>query len=120
MMPLISSVCRATSNPAMRPCPSLGSSSPHNMRMTVDLPEPLGPRKPKMLPFAMLNDTPSTAVKCPNRLVRFSQWIMGSEGMQHLFVDVSPVSNSFQRTSVTQFRIILLGQVEENVKVNAA
>src|SRR5437867_1830457 len=62
-------------SPAMVARPSDGSSSPHNIRMTVDLPEPLGPRKPKMLPLATENVTPSTAVKCPNRLVRFSQWI---------------------------------------------
>ena len=35
----------------MRACPSLGWSKPHNRRMTVDLPEPFGPRKPKMEPL---------------------------------------------------------------------
>src|SRR5438477_9921257 len=75
---LISSVCVATSNPAMRPWPSLGSSKPHNMRMTVDLPEPFGPRKPKIEPFSTLKLTWSTAVKWPNRLVSLSHSIMVS------------------------------------------
>jgi len=48
---------------------------------TVDFPDPLGPRKPKMEPFAIENETRSTAVKCPNRRVRFSHSIMGSAGM---------------------------------------
>jgi hypothetical protein len=31
--------------------PPSGSSRPHSMRMTVDLPEPFGPGKPKMPPW---------------------------------------------------------------------
>ena len=33
------------------PCPASGFNSPHNMRMVVVLPLPLGPRKPDDLPF---------------------------------------------------------------------
>ncbi len=36
----------------MRAVPSVGSRMPQSMRMTVDLPEPFGPRKPKMEPFS--------------------------------------------------------------------
>jgi hypothetical protein len=43
--------------PRDAPCPSLGSSNPHNMRMTVDLPDPFGPRKPKIEPLATENET---------------------------------------------------------------
>src|SRR2546425_11660146 len=66
---LMSSDCFATSNAAMRPAPALGWSRPQSMRMTVDLPEPFGPRKPKIEPFATLKLTESTAVKWPKRLV---------------------------------------------------
>ena len=40
------------------------------MRMVVDLPAPLGPRKPKISPRAMWKLTWSTATKSPNRLTR--------------------------------------------------
>src|SRR5208283_3909789 len=70
-----------TSWPAMRPMPSLGSRMPHNMRMTVDFPEPFGPRNPKMERFWTEKLTRSTAVKLPNLLVRLSHWIMTSWGM---------------------------------------
>src|SRR5712671_2371004 len=76
---LIWSVCLATSNPAMLPRPSLGSSNPHNIRITVDLPEPFGPRNPKMAPLPTLKLTWSTAVNCPNRRVRPSHSIMVSD-----------------------------------------
>src|SRR6478736_3868974 len=79
MRGLISSDCRATSNPAMLARPSLGSSNPHNMRMTVDLPDPFGPRNPKIEPLATLKLTWSTAVKWPKRLVSPSHTIICSE-----------------------------------------
>ena len=34
-----------------------GSSNPHNMRMTVDLPDPFGPSKPKIEPLVTENET---------------------------------------------------------------
>src|SRR5579859_2506064 len=51
------------------------------MRMTVDLPEPFGPRNPKMEPLAIAKLTWSTAVNAPNRLVSPSHSIMVSPGM---------------------------------------
>ena len=47
------------------------------MRMVVDLPAPLGPRKPVTRPVAAVKDTSSTAVKAPYCLVRDSTVIMG-------------------------------------------
>src|SRR4051812_16124410 len=44
--------------------PSLGIS-PVSMRMVVDLPAPLGPRKPKKLPRGTSRSTPSTAAFSP-------------------------------------------------------
>src|SRR6185503_15890062 len=70
MKGLSSSVCLATSNPAILATPSVGSSNPQSMRITVDLPEPFGPRKTKMEPFATLKLTELPAVKCPKRFVR--------------------------------------------------
>ena len=49
--------------------PAVGASSPASMRIVVDLPEPFGPRKPKMPPRGMSKLTLSTAVKSPNRRV---------------------------------------------------
>src|SRR5574340_443298 len=59
-----------TSKPATRPSPELGKSRPHNMRMVVDLPAPLGPRKPNTWPFSTASETRSTATKSPNTRVR--------------------------------------------------
>src|SRR5437899_424514 len=53
---------------------------PHSIRITVDFPDPFGPRKPKIEPLATENETWSTAVKVPNRLVSFSQEIITSAG----------------------------------------
>ena len=39
-----------TSTPPTRAVPQVGRSSPHSMRMVVDLPAPLAPRKPKISP----------------------------------------------------------------------
>src|SRR5262252_8621942 len=49
--------------------PDVGVSSPHSMRMVVDLPAPLLPRKPKISPRRTSNVTLSTATNCPNRRV---------------------------------------------------
>src|SRR6185436_15417830 len=47
------------------------------MRMVVDLPEPLGPRKPTTSPRSTLNEMPSTARLAPKFFTRFSILIMG-------------------------------------------
>ena len=41
---------RPTSMPATVAVPPVGFSSPHNMRIVVDFPAPLLPRKPKISP----------------------------------------------------------------------
>jgi hypothetical protein len=55
--------------PQMRAVPAVGSMKPASMRMVVDLPAPLGPRKPTTSPLATEKLTSSTAVKLPNRFV---------------------------------------------------
>ena len=54
----------------MRAVPAVGVMKPASIRMVVDLPAPLGPRKPSTSPRRTLNDTLSTAVNAPKRLVR--------------------------------------------------
>ena len=49
--------------------PSLGFSNPAIMRISVVLPQPDGPRIEKNDPLGTPNETESTAVKLPNRLV---------------------------------------------------
>src|ERR1700675_2014631 len=59
-----------TSNPLTDALPEVGSSNPHRMRMVVDLPAPLGPRKPKISPRWTARLTWSTAVNVPKRLTK--------------------------------------------------
>src|SRR4029453_4212079 len=75
---LIGSISRTMSCPSIRAVPSLGSRIPHSIRITVDLPEPFGPRKPKMDPFPTENETWPTAVNVPKRFARPSHPIIGS------------------------------------------
>src|SRR6185369_2924243 len=72
MLRRISSGCLATSRPLTMPHPDVGVSSPHRMRMVVDLPAPLGPRKPKISPLATFSDTWSTATNAPKLFTRLS------------------------------------------------
>src|SRR5215210_5570284 len=44
---------------------------PVTMRMVVDLPAPLGPRKPRTSPRSTANERSLTAIFGPNALVRF-------------------------------------------------
>src|ERR1700722_1940541 len=50
--------------------PEVGARRPVSILMVVDLPAPLGPRKPKNWPGATVRLTSSTAVKSPKRRVR--------------------------------------------------
>ena len=61
---------RVTSAPPTTAVPEVGFRRPQSMRMVVDLPAPLLPRKPKISPWCTSNDTWSTATNLPNRRVR--------------------------------------------------
>src|SRR5690242_6491985 len=50
--------------------PEVGRSRPQSIRMVVDLPAPLLPRKPKISPRRTSNERWSTATKLPKRRVR--------------------------------------------------
>ena len=57
--------------------PVVAGVSPTMIRMVVDLPAPLGPRKPVTRPCWAVNVTSSTARKAPYVLVRWETEIMG-------------------------------------------
>src|SRR5262245_58634102 len=59
-----------TSTPPTIAVPEVGSSSPQSMRIVVDFPAPLLPRKPKISPRRTSKLTLSTATNCPNRRER--------------------------------------------------
>src|SRR2546422_6158067 len=62
----------------MRISPAVGVISPSSIWIVVVLPAPFGPSRPRISPCRMSNETPSTAVKSPKRLVRFRTWTIGS------------------------------------------
>src|SRR5687767_9560259 len=64
----------ATSCPPTVTLPALGGMKPVTMRMVVDLPAPLGPRKPSTSPRSTVKETSSTARLAPKVLTRF--WIL--------------------------------------------
>src|SRR5690349_1509936 len=59
-----------TSTPPTVAVPAVGSSRPQSMRMVVDLPAPLLPRKPKISPRRTSKLMLSTATNAPNFRVR--------------------------------------------------
>src|SRR5262249_46382157 len=66
-----------TSSPRTLARPDVGRSSAHSMRMAVDFPAPLLPRRPNTSPSSTLKLRSSTAVKAPNRLTRCSTSMTG-------------------------------------------
>src|SRR5512147_1709498 len=72
MISLTASPWERMSNPPTQPEPSVGESRPVSIRMVVDFPAPLGPRKPKISPTGTSNERRSTATKSPKRRSRFS------------------------------------------------
>src|SRR3954469_15317953 len=70
MLRRTSSRCRTTSKPATVAAPAVGSTRVHSILMVVDLPAPLGPRKPKTSPAATSKSTPSTATRASYVFVR--------------------------------------------------
>jgi len=66
----IASRCVERSIPNIRMDPAVGVTSPRSIWIVVVLPAPFGPNNPRISPGLISNDTSSTAVKSPNRLVR--------------------------------------------------
>src|SRR6266545_2767646 len=58
-----------TGVPSTRTSPRSGSTTPRMSRRTVDLPEPLEPRRTWTVPASTSMDTPSSATRSPKRLV---------------------------------------------------
>src|ERR671912_2147897 len=59
----------STGAPAQRTSPVSAVASPNTQRIVVVLPAPFGPRKPTRRPGRAVNDSPSSAVTGPYRLV---------------------------------------------------
>src|SRR5204862_8302050 len=81
------------SKPPTATLPSVGGIKPVIMRIEVDFPAPLGPRKPSTSPRWTENDTPSTARLGPKVLTRLSTLIMSNSSFEqpvqlphHLYV----------------------------------
>src|SRR6185312_12016262 len=66
----------ANRRPEMVAVPSVGVVSPTIIRMDVDLPAPLGPRKPVTRPFRAVKEMSWTTVVPPYFLVSWSMVIM--------------------------------------------
>src|SRR5256714_1770165 len=73
-----STACLAKSKPKSCMPPDVGANSPVSILMVVDLPAPLGPKKPKNCPAPTVRSTDSTAVSAPKRRVNFSVTIAAS------------------------------------------
>ena len=73
------------SKPPTLALPEVGASSPQSMRISVVLPDPLGPSRPKISPRAMLRFSESTATRLPKLRVRFSA--MMASGMDRRGAD---------------------------------
>src|SRR3954468_2766959 len=69
MRRLTPSGSRVTSTPPTVAVPAVGASRPQSIRIVVDLPAPLLPRKPKISPRRTAKLTASTARNEPNRRV---------------------------------------------------
>src|SRR5512138_976865 len=70
MLALISSGWLAMSKPATVPLPAVGWRMPQSIRIVVDFPAPLGPRKPNISPLPTSRLTRLTAMKSPKRFSR--------------------------------------------------
>ena len=78
----------AGSIPRTRSVPPLRGLMHEIIRMVEVLPAPLGPRKPKDSPLAMVKSTPSTATKSPKRFTRPCASTMGA------LADAAPASSA--------------------------
>src|SRR5438094_4706116 len=70
MRRLTPSGSRVTSTPPTVAWPDVGARRPQSIRIVVDFPAPLLPRKPKISPSRTSNETSLTATKPPKRRVR--------------------------------------------------
>src|SRR5688572_11651067 len=75
-----------TMRPFTHASPAVGSSRPVSSLTVVDLPDPFGPRKAKIVPLGTCRVTPRTAVTVPNVLVRPRASI--AQGSPSLGIDV--------------------------------
>src|SRR6478609_12039799 len=93
---------RHGSSPNTDAVPPLLRSSPSSTRIVVDLPAPLGPRKPWTSPVATSRSSPSSARKSPNALTRPEISIAGLLMLQRLHM-IHEVVNGENRTAAARF-----------------
>src|SRR4030081_955214 len=90
--------CSTISNPPTVAEPSEGGIKPVSIRIVVDLPAPLGPRKPSTSPRSTENDTPSTVRFVPKAFTRLLTLII----IRRAFLTKRPASNSDLRPACKQ------------------
>src|SRR5687768_7553473 len=88
--------CSSTSKPPTVIFPDLGGMKPVIMRMVVDLPAPLGPRKPSTSPRSTAKEMPSTARLGPNDFTRLSMRIMGLGSAGSALADIGAAPEAFK------------------------
>src|SRR5688572_9712650 len=86
------------------------------MRMVVDLPEPLGPRKPTTSPRSTLNEMPSTARLAPKVLTRLSMRIMRGRIINVPWNRIATIPGGFHestsRTAAVAIRVLRVRAAE--------
>ena len=103
-----------TSWPPTVTLPAVGGMKPVIMRMVVDLPAPLGPRKPSTSPRSTVNEMPSTARLAPNVLTRLSMRIMGFVAeIPGATANVGSPGSSFKGADYRPERRIAIRRIEE-------
>src|SRR5579863_2627361 len=72
--------------------PAVGARNPVIIFIVVDLPAPLGPRKPRTSPAGTVNETSSTAASGPNFLTRWEISSMASDPIQQPHHPLGPAA----------------------------
>src|SRR5262245_4675003 len=83
-----SSAAETTSWPLMIAVPAVGGRRVVSIRISVDLPAPFGPSKPKISPSSTVKLSPLTAWKSPNDLTMFRTSIARGANSADLEIDV--------------------------------
>src|SRR5215471_9697608 len=90
------------SPPSRRAVPASALSRPSRTRIVVDLPAPLGPRKPCTSPAATSRSSPSSARVAPKVLTRPLTSIASTPGIVHLVHEFVNLLNSLYANRVVR------------------
>ena len=104
----------------MKTSPLVGRNIPVSILTVVDLPEPLGPRKPNNVPFGIRNSRSRTATRSPNALdslcvsisniataLRIQGWELSNTTalMPECYDSAESMVSMFERLSMTQWSL---------------